>query len=114
MELVFQHTNFRIIQKSLLGSRFKKSDEWDDAGISFPLHLEPTAVPDGGEGVCETVDLLSFELLDMETSRLLLALVPAVCYGGMLMRLKGTSPVRTLLEGARKSGDHPDLFPVSL
>lgn len=42
-----------------------------------------------------------------------LPLVLVVCYGGMLMALKRTSPVRALLEGARKSGDHPDLFPFS-
>lgn len=108
MELVFQHTNFGLIQKILLGCRFQESDERDSAGMSLDLHLEPAAALDGGEGVRETVDLLLFELLDVETPRLLLALVPVVCYGGMLMRLKGTSPVR------RKSGDHPDLFPVSV
>lgn len=97
MELVFQHTNFGLIQKNLLGSVFPLTFTWS-----------PPPPPDGGEGVWEAADLLLFGLLDVETPRLLLALVPVVCYGGMLMRLKGTSPVR------RKSGDHPDLFPVSL
>lgn len=53
------------------------------------------------------------ELLETERRWLLLTLVLVVCYGGMLMALKRTSPVRALLEGARKSGDHPDLFPFS-
>lgn len=68
---------------------------------------------DGGKGLCKADALVLIEQLGTETRWLLLALVLAVCYGGMLMALKGTSPVRALLEGARKSGDHPDLFPVS-
>lgn len=99
MELVSQHTNFGLIHKNLQVPEVRR------AGLrrySLDLHLEPSAAPDAG---AETVDLLLLELLDVEP---LPALVPVVCYGGMLMRLKGTSPVR------RKSGDHPDLFPVSL